>query len=155
MNFDDRFLGLISMLGGMGGMNNSNNASPTEKQSQGMNFDSVMNIMGLMQGFSGKSFNATQNQSLCGSVDIMKILPLLTALKSGNSIGNIFNAGNQPSSYSGNAQDTSSDNQSPSPSADLSSQRNGAGYKDKYSAIAFAGNEVIYTLGKLWKTYKE
>ena len=29
------------------------------------------------------------------------------------------------------------------------------GFKDKYSAISFAGNEVIYHLGKLWKTYKD
>ena len=29
------------------------------------------------------------------------------------------------------------------------------GYKGKYSAVSFAGNEVIYNLGKLWKIKRQ
>lgn len=111
MNFDDKFMGILSMLGGM--KNNGNNL---------LNMESIAPLLGLMSSMGGGK-----------GVDIMKILPLLTTLKGGNPLGNVFQSF-QP-------QETKKENPLKTP----------RGYKDKYEAIAFAGNEVIYTLGKLWK----
>ena len=78
MNFDDRFLGLMSMLGGMGG--NQNNG-----QNQGMNLDGLMKLMGLMQGFGGQKTTAQNvNVGQNSGLDFLKLLPLLTAMKGGN-----------------------------------------------------------------------
>ena len=148
MNFDDRFLSLLNMMsmGGMGG-----NQNPTSGQNQGMNFDGIMKIMGLMQGLQGSKMgaNTNQGQNPSGGLDIMKILPLLSALKGGNPFGNMNYVNMQGSAdVVNNAQHTYE-----SPTKD-NNPKTQCGYKDKYSAISFAGNEVIYTLGKLWKTYK-
>ncbi len=144
MNFDDRFLGIMNMLGNMGGKNNSN---PSSKG--GMNMESLMGILGLMQGLQGSQLGASgQNNN---GLDIMKILPLLSALKGGFPMGNMPNVNTQ------SAVDNNFTSQNTPPTentAPIQEKTEKGGYKDKYSAISFAGNEVIYTLGKLWKTYK-
>lgn len=152
MNFDDRFLGILNMLGGV----NKNNPTPqnsSQKQNQGMGLDGIMNIMGLMQGFQGLSNGANQQVGNSNGLDIMKILPLITALKGGGfPMGNIQNANQQ--NY-GNDNDSVSNIQSENTkNQGTENATKQCGFKDKYSAISFAGNEVIYTLGKLWKTYK-
>jgi hypothetical protein len=157
MNFDERFLGLVNMLGGLGGKSNFPNQNPSNEQKNGMNFDGIMKILGLMQGFQGfgqgvQSANTQSQQggigANSGGLDMMKILPLLTAMKSGNPFGNSnLNAQNTM------ATDNQKENIDKQMSQDINAKNQG-GYKDKYSAISFAGNEVIYTLGKLWKTYK-
>ena len=83
----------------------------------------------------------------------MKILPLITALKGGGfPMGNMQNANQQ---NNGNDNDSVSNIQSENTkNQGTENATKQCGFKDKYSAISFAGNEVIYTLGKLWKTYK-
>ena len=153
MNFDDRFLGLLNMLGGM----NGNKSTPQDevKQNQAMGLDKIMTIMGLMQGlqgFSGGQGAKTQNN---GGLDLMKIIPLLSALKGGIPMGNmpVNNTANCSSTPQKNT-DVMSASQNIEDTISTASNEKQVGYKDKYSAIPFAGNEVIYTLGKLWKTYK-
>ena len=152
MNFDDRFLGLLNMLDGM----NENKSTPQDevKQNQAMGLDKIMTIMGLMQelqGFSGGQGTKTQNNGL----DLMKIIPLLSALKGGIPMGNmpVNNTANCSSTPQENT-DVMSASQNIEDTISTASSEKQFGYKDKYSAIPFAGNEVIYTLGKLWKTYK-
>ena len=152
MNFDDRFLGLLNMLDGM----NENKSTPQDevKQNQAMGLDKIMTIMGLMQelqGFSGGQGTKTQNNGL----DLMKIIPLLSALKGGIPMGNmpVNNTANCSSTPQKNT-DVMSASQNVENTISTASNEKQVGYKDKYSAIPFAGNEVIYTLGKLWKTYK-
>lgn len=152
MNFDDRFWGILNMLGGV----NKNNPTPqndSQKQNQGMGLDGIMNIMGLMQGFQGLSNGANQQVGNSNGLDIMKILPIITALKGGGfPVGNMQNANQQ--NY-GNDNDSVSNIQSENTkNQGTENATRQCGFKDKYSAISFAGNEVIYTLGKLWKTYK-
>ena len=134
----------MNMLGNMGGK--SNNVSSSKG---GMNMESLMGILGLMQGLQGSQMGASgQNNN---GLDIMKILPLLSALKGGFPMGNMPNINTQ-SVVDNNI---SSQNNPPTESAaPIQEKTEKGGYKDKYSAISFAGNEVIYTLGKLWKTYK-
>ena len=152
MNFDDRFLGILNMLGSV----NKNNSTPqndSQKQNQGMGLDGIMNIMGLMQGFQGLSNGANQQAGNSNGLDIMKILPLITALKGGGfPMGNMQNANQQ--NY-GNDNDSVSNIQSENTkNQGTENATKQCGFKDKYYAISFAGNEVIYALGKLWKTYK-
>ena len=151
MNFDDKFLGILNMLGSV----NKNNPTPqndSQKQNQGMGLDSIMNIMGLMQGFQGLSNGANQQAGNSNGLDIMKILPLITALKGGGfPMGNMQNANQQDSMRDNNP---ISNGQSVDMKNTTDNTNRQGGFKDKYSAISFAGNEVIYTLGKLWKTYK-
>ena len=141
MNFDDRFLGIMNMLGNIGGKSNSN---PSSKG--GINMESMMGILGLMQGLQGSQMGASgQNNN---GLDVMKILPLLSALKGG------FPMGNMPKVDTQSAVDTDSTSQIKTTESSTKETAEKGGYRDKYSAISFAGNEVIYTLGKLWKTYK-
>ena len=152
MNFDDRFLGILNMLGGVS-KNNPTPQNDSQKQNQGMGLDGIMNIMGLMQGFQGLSNGANQQVGNSNGLDIMKILPIITALKGGGfPVGNMQNANQQ--NY-GNDNDSVSNIQSENTkNQGTENVTKQCGFKDKYSAISFAGNEVIYTLGKLWKTYK-
>lgn len=147
MNFDDRFLGLMSMLGGMGG--NQNNG-----QNQGMNLDGLMKLMGLMQGFGGQKTTAQNvNIGQNSGLDFLKLLPLLTAMKGGNPF-NMQNVNMQ--SVSDNIAYDNTTNQTDNIHTNSKERKmENIGFKDKYSAIFFAGNEVIYNLGKLWKTYKD
>lgn len=109
MNFDDKFMGMLSMLGMLNGNGKQNNGG-------------LASIIGLLSSMNGNA-----------GVDIMKILPLLTAMKGENPLGN--------TPVNTKLQDADVPVEQPAPK----------GYKDKYDAIGFAGNEVIYTLGKLWK----
>ena len=144
MNFDDRFLGIMNMLGNMGGKSNNNSSSKG-----GMNMESLMGILGLMQGLQGSQMGASgQNNN---GLDIMKILPLLSALKGGFPMGNMPNVNTQSTVDNNFTSQNTPPTESATPIQEKTEQ---GGYKDKYSAISFAGNEVIYTLGKLWKTYK-
>lgn len=154
MNFDDRFLGILNMLGGL----NGNGATPPNnhvKQNQGMGLENIMGIMGLMQGLQGGSKGSnTQQTNNSNGFDIMKILPIISALRGGGlpmvnpqniTPQNVVNENNSMP----NIQSIDKTMQ-----ATETASKQGC-FKDKYSAISFAGNEVIYSLGKLWKTYKE
>ena len=144
MNFDDRFLGIMNMLGNMGGKKDEKQSSKS-----GINMESMMGILGLMQGLQNSQMSANGQGN--GGLDIMKILPLLSALKGGFPMGNTPNV-NAQSAFDN---DFTSQNTPPTESTNTTEEKTEkGGYKDKYSAISFAGNEVIYTLGKLWKTYK-
>lgn len=170
MNFDDRFLGILNMLGSMNGASGDN--KPNSSQ-QGASLDGMMKIIGLMQGLqgfsSGQNLSGNQgnsnNQGFSpnlgakgqnnnnGGLDIMKILPLLTALKGGFPVGNTpINNTNLTTFGDPNIRQENQDEMGNNITAMAEKQN---GYKNKYSAISFAGNEVIYTIGKLWKTYKE
>ncbi|MBO7221677.1 MAG: hypothetical protein J6V37_01380 [Clostridia bacterium] len=170
MNFDDRFLGILNMLGSMNGASGDNKPN---SYGQGASLDGMMKIIGLMQGLqgfsSGQNLSGNQgnsnNQGFSGNLgakgqsnnngglDIMKILPLLSALKGGfpmsNTPINNTNLTTFGDTNIGQENHGGTDNNITA----MSEKQNG--YKDKYSAISFAGNEVIYTIGKLWKTYKE
>lgn len=142
MNFDDRFLGLMSMLGGMGG--NQNNG-----QNQGMNLDGLMKLMGLIQGFGGQKTTAQNvNIGQNSGLDFLKLLPLLNAMKGGNPF-------NMQSVNDNIAYDNTTNKTDNIRTNSNERKIENTGFKDKYSAISFAGNEVIYNLGKLWKTYKD
>ncbi len=117
------------MLGGMGNQSQNGN---------GFGMDKLMSMMSILGTLGGKP--NTQNNN---GLDLMKILPLITAMKGGNLAGMMGNVGT--SSVQKNEE--SSNTSPPQPEKQKS-------YKDTYSAISFAGNEVIYTLGKLWKIKK-
>ena len=152
MNFDDRFLGLISMLNGIK-ENKSNFKNENEKTNQGMGIDGIMNILGIMRGMQGfSSGTASQQTNSSNGLDIMKILPIISAIKGGG-----FNMGMQNTNQQNEVKNDNFTANTQSVDHNISSTDNltkQGGFKDKYYAISFAGNEVIYSLGKLWKTYK-
>jgi hypothetical protein len=65
-------------------------------------------------------------------LDFAKILPLLASLKGENPLVNAFAC-------------------APTQETEPTIKDTPKGFRDKYDAITFAGNEVIYSLGKLWK----
>lgn len=78
-------------------------------------------------------------------VDVGKLLPLISMLKGGNPLNN-FGATTGEKVEKQSAEVLSEEN--------VKENKKG-GYKGKYSAVSFAGNEVIYNLGKLWKIKRQ
>ncbi len=121
------------MLGGLNGQNNTN----------GFSLDKIVGMMSALGSLGGVK---TGGQNPQGGLDLMKLLPLLTAMK-GNPLASMMKSNNEDES----AQDVA---QTPPQPASPTPPEKPKSYKDKYEAISFAGNEVIYTLGKLWKVNK-
>ena len=148
-----KFMGLIQGL--QGGMSGNTNQTVGNN---GMNADGIHSKNG-MGTFNNPMQNLGSNGK--GGIDLMKILPLLSMLKGGNpfsteNVSNVLNIQNNNENSNLNGQNQLNDgfkveeiNQHANVQAQKEKQ---GGYRDKYSTISFAGNEVIYTLGKLWKT---
>ena len=106
----------------------------------------LMGMMSLLQGLNKTGQNSAGFGQMGGQgVDVGKLLPLISMLKGGNPINNI---------------DAQAVEKVEKQSAEVLSEENvkenkKGGYKGKYSAVSFAGNEVIYNLGKLWKIKRQ
>lgn len=144
MFFDEKMMGIINMLGALNGGQEKTDKSNIPQSSFDMS--KLMGMMSLLQGLNKTGQNSAGFGQMGGQgVDITKLLPLISMLKGGNPINNL-----------GEQTVEKVEKQS----AEVLSEENvkenkKGGYKGKYSAVSFAGNEVIYNLGKLWKIKRQ
>lgn len=144
MFFDEKMMGIINMLGALNGGQEKTDKSNIPQSSFDMS--KLMGMMSVLQGLNKTGQNSTGFGQTGGQgVDITKLLPLISMLKGGNPINNL------------GAQTVEKVEKQ---SAEVFSEENvkenkKGGYKGKYSAVSFAGNEVIYNLGKLWKIKRQ
>ena len=144
MFFDEKMLGIINMLGALNGGQEKTDKSNIPQSSFDMS--KLMGMMSLLQGLNKTGQNSAGFGQMGGQgVDVGKLLPLISMLKGGNPINNL------------GAQTVEKVEKQ---SAEVFSEENvkenkKGGYKGKYSAVSFAGNEVIYNLGKLWKIKRQ
>ena len=130
MFFDEKMMGIINMLGALNGGQEKTDKSNIPQSSFDMS--KLMGMMSLLQGLNKTGQNSAGFGQTGGQgVDVGKLLPLISMLKGGNPLNN-FSA-------------TTTENV----------ENKKGGYKGKYSAVSFAGNEVIYNLGKLWKIKRQ
>ena len=108
--------------------------------------ESMMGILGLMQGLQGSQMGASGQNT--NGLDVMKILPLLSALKGGFPMGNTPKVDTQSTIDN----DFTSQNTPPTENAaPIQEKTEKGGYKDKYSAISFkvfVSNDLVKTIGK-------
>ena len=144
MFFDEKMMGIINMLGALnGGQEKTNNPN---NPSSGFDMSKLMGVMSLLQGLNKNGQNYTGFGQMNGQgVDITKLLPFISMLKGGNPLNN-FSATTTEKVEKQSAEVFSEEN--------VKENKKG-GYKGKYSAVSFAGNEVIYNLGKLWKIKRQ
>ena len=144
MFFDEKMMGIINMIGTL----NSDHEKTDKSNIPQPSFDisKLMGMMSVLQGLnkSGQNF-AGFGQTGGQGVDVGKLLPLITMLKGGNPLSN-FSATTTENVEKQSAEVLSEEN--------IKENKKG-GYKGKYSAVSFAGNEVIYNLGKLWKIKRQ
>ena len=132
------------MLGALNGGQEKTDKSNIPQSSFDMS--KLMGMMSLLQGLNKTGQNSAGFGQMGGQgVDVGKLLPLISMLKGGNPINNL------------GAQTVEKVEKQ---SAEVFSEENvkenkKGGYKGKYSAVSFAGNEVIYNLGKLWKIKRQ
>ena len=144
MFFDEKMMGIINMLGALnGGQEKTNNPN---NPSSGFDMSKLMGVMSLLQGLNKNGQNSAGFGQMNGQgVDVGKLLPLISMLKGGNPLNN-FSATTTENVEKQSAEVFSEEN--------VKENKKG-GYKGKYSAVSFAGNEVIYNLGKLWKIKRQ
>ena len=144
MFFDEKMMGIINMLGALnGGQEKTNNPN---NPASGFDMSKLMGMMSLLQGLNKTGQNSAGFGQTGGQgVDVGKLLPLISMLKGGNPLNN-FSATTTENVEKQSAEVLSEEN--------VKENKNG-GYKGKYSAVSFAGNEVIYNLGKLWKIKRQ
>lgn len=144
MFFDEKMMGIINMLGALnGGQEKTNNPN---NLSSGFDMSKLMGMMSLLQGLNKTGQNSAGFGQMGGQgVDITKLLPLISMLKGGNPLNN-FSATTAEKVEKQFAEVLGEEN--------VKENKKG-GYKGKYSAVSFAGNEVIYNLGKLWKIKRQ
>ena len=144
MFFDEKMMGIINMLGALnGGQEKTNNPN---NPASGFDISKLMGMMSLLQGLNKTGQNSIGFGQTGGQgVDVGKLLPLISMLKGGNPLNN-FSATTTENVEKQSAEVLSEEN--------VKENKNG-GYKGKYSAVSFAGNEVIYNLGKLWKIKRQ
>ena len=144
MFFDEKMMGIINMLGALnGGQEKTNNPN---NLSSGFDMSKLMGMMSVLQGLNKTGQNSAGFGQINGQgVDVGKLLPLISMLKGGNSINNL-GAQTVEKVEKQSAEVLSEEN--------VKENKKG-GYKGKYSAVSFAGNEVIYNLGKLWKIKRQ
>ena len=105
--------------------------------------DKFMSVLGMLGGLKGNGTQPHNGLALVSGLlsamggnnkglDFAKILPLLASLKGENPLSNAFAS-------------------APTQEREPTIKDTPKGFNDKYDAITFAGNEVIYSLGKLWK----
>ena len=132
------------MLGALNGGQEKTDKSNIPQSSFDMS--KLMGMMSLLQGLNKTGQNSAGFGQMGGQgVDVGKLLPLISMLKGGNPINNL------------GAQTVEKVEKQ---SAEVFSEENvkenkKGGYKGKYSAVSFAGHEVIYNLGKLWKIKRQ
>ena len=144
MFFDEKMMGIINMLGALNSGQEKTDKSNIPQSSFDMS--KLMGMMSLLQGLNKTGQNSAGfGQMNSQGVDVGKLLPLISMLKGGNSINNL-GAQTVEKVEKQSAQVFSEEN--------VKKNKNG-GYKGKYSAVSFAGNEVIYNLGKLWKIKRQ
>lgn len=144
MFFDEKMMGIINMLGALNGGQEKTDKSNIPQSSFDMS--KLMGMMSLLQGLNKTGQNSAGfGQMGDQGVDVGKLLPLISMLKGGNPINNL-GAQAVEKVEKQSAEVLSEEN--------VKENKNG-GYKGKYSAVSFAGNEVIYNLGKLWKIKRQ
>ena len=144
MFFDEKMMGIINMLGALNGGQEKTDKSNIPQSSFDMS--KLMGMMSLLQGLNKTGQNSAGfGQTGCQGVDLGKLLPLISMLKGGNPLNN-FSATTTENVEKQSAEVLSEEN--------VKENKKG-GYKGKYSAVSFAGNEVIYNLGKLWKIKRQ
>ena len=144
MFFDEKMMGIINMLGALnGGQEKTNNPN---NPASGFDISKLMGMMSLLQGLNKTGQNSAGFGQTGGQgVDVGKLLPLISMLKGGNPLNN-FSATTTENVEKQSAEVLNEEN--------VKEHKKG-GYKGKYSAVSFAGNEVIYNLGKLWKIKRQ
>lgn len=144
MFFDEKMMGIINMLGALnGGQEKTNNP---KNLSSGFDMSKLIGVMSLLQGLNKTGQNSVGfGQMNDQGVDITKLLPFISMLKGGNPLNN-FSATTTEKVEKQSAEVLSEENVK---------DNKKSGYKGKYSAVSFAGNEVIYNLGKLWKIKRQ
>lgn len=145
MFFDEKMMGIINMLGALNGGQEKTDKSNIPQSSFDMS--KLMGMMSLLQGLNKTGQNSAGFGQITGDqgVDVAKLLPLISMLKGGNPLNN-FSATTTEKVEKQSAEVLSEEN--------VKENKKG-GYKGKYSAVSFAGNEVIYNLGKLWKIKRQ
>ena len=144
MFFDEKMMGIINMLGALNGGQEKTDKSHIPQSSFDMS--KLMGMMSVLQGLNKTGQNSAGFGQMGGQgVDVGKLLPLISMLKGGNPINNL-GAQAVEKVEKQSAEVLSEEN--------VKENKNG-GYKGKYSAVSFAGNEVIYNLGKLWKIKRQ
>ena len=144
MFFDEKMMGIINMLGALNGGQEKTDKSNIPQSSFDMS--KLMGMMSLLQGLNKTGQNSAGFGQTGGQgVDVGKLLPLISMLKGGNPLNN-FSATTTEKVEKQSAEVLSEEN--------VKENKKG-GYKGKYSAVSFAGNEVIYNLGKLWKIKRQ
>lgn len=144
MFFDEKMMGILNMLGALNGGQEKTDKSNIPQSSFDMS--KLMGMMSLLQGLNKTGQNSAGFGQTGGQgVDVGKLLTLISMLKGGNSINNL-GAQTVEKVEKQSAEVLSEEN--------VKENKKG-GYKGKYSAVSFAGNEVIYTLGKLWKIKRQ
>lgn len=144
MFFDEKMMGIINMLGAL----NSGQEKTDKSNIPQSSFDvsKLMGMMSVLQGLNKTGQNSAGFGQTGGQrVDITKLLPLISMLKGGNPINNL-GAQTVEKVEKQSSEVLSEEN--------VKENKKG-GYKGKYSAVSFAGNEVIYNLGKLWKIKRQ
>lgn len=137
-------MGIINMLGALNGGQEKTDKSNIPQSSFDMS--KLMGMMSVLQGLNKTGQNSAGFGQMGGQgVDITKLLPLISMLKGGNPINNL-GAQTVEKVEKQSAEVLSEEN--------VKENKKG-GYKGKYSAVSFAGNEVIYNLGKLWKIKRQ
>ena len=144
MFFDEKMMGIINMLGALNGGQEKTDKSNISQSSFDMS--KLMGMMSVLQGLNKTGQNSAGFGQMNGQgIDITKLLPLISMLKGSNPLNN-FSATATENVEKQSAQVLSKENVK---------ENNIGGYKGKYSAVSFAGNEVIYNLGKLWKIKRQ
>ena len=144
MFFDEKMMGIINMLGALNSGEEKTDKSNIPQSSFDMS--KLMGMMSLLQGLNKTGPNSAGFGQTGGQgVDVGKLLPLITMLKGGNPLSN-FSATTTENVEKQSAQVLSEE---------YVKENKKGGYKGKYSAVSFAGNEVIYNLGKLWKIKRQ
>ena len=144
MFFDEKMMGIINMLGALNSGQEKTDKSNIPQSSFDMS--KLMGMMSLLQGLNKTGQNSAGFGKMGDQgVDVGKLLPLITMLKGGNPINNL-GAQAVEKVEKQTAEVLSEEN--------VKENKKG-GYKGKYSAVSFAGNEVIYNLGKLWKIKRQ
>lgn len=144
MFFDEKMMGIINMLGALNG--GQEKSDKPNNPASSFDMSKLMGMMSLLQGLNKTGQNSAGFGQTSGQgVDITKLLPLISMLKGGNPINNL-GAQTVEKVEKQSAEVLSEEN--------VKENKKG-GYKGKYSAVSFAGNEVIYNLGKLWKIKRQ
>ena len=144
MFFDEKMMGIINVLGTLnGGQEKTNNPN---NLSSGFDMSKLMGMMSVLQGLNKTGQNSAGFGQIGGQgVDITKLLPLISMLKGGNPLNN----------FSATTTENVEKQSAEVFSEETVKENKKGGYKGKYSAVSFAGNEVIYNLGKLWKIKRQ